>query len=109
MRSSTEHLGFTCTVMVIGMSGVGKSATINSILQKDSAAPTSAYKLGTHGIRVVVGDVYGVRVRFIDTPGLQPGAGLSGRNARLLNAMHSAHKKYKPDIMLYTDRADVFR
>ena len=107
--SPDQSLAFTCTVMVIGMSGVGKSATINSLLQKDNAAPTNAYKLGTTSVREVVGDICGVKVRFIDTPGLQPGAGLTGRNARLLNKMHSAFKKYKPDIILYMDRADVFR
>lgn len=107
--NSEESLAFTCTVMVIGMSGVGKSATINSILCKDNAAPINAYKPGTHGVREVTGDVHGVKVRFIDTPGLQPGAALTGKNARLLNQMHAAFKKYKPDIMLYIDRADVFR
>lgn len=107
--NSEESLGFTCTVMVIGMSGVGKSATINSILCQDGAAPTNAYKLGTQGVKEVVGMVHGVRMRFIDTPGLQPGAALTGKNARLLNQMSAAFKKYKPDIMLYVDRADVFR
>lgn len=108
-QSSDQPLPFACTVMVIGMSGVGKSATINSVLDADEAAPTNAFETSTKGIREVTGTVAGVRVKFIDTPGLQPSAANIGSNQRLLNQMHGAFKKHKPDIMLYMDRADVFR
>lgn len=104
-----QPLPFSCTVMVLGMTGVGKSATINSVLDQDEAAPTNAFVPATKGIRVVNGTVAGVKVRFIDTPGLQPSAANIGSNQRLLNQMHGAFKKYKPDIMLYLDRADIFR
>lgn len=103
-----QPLPFACTVMVIGMTGVGKSATINSVLSEE-AAPTNAFEPATKGIRVINGTVAGVRVKFIDTPGLQPSAVNTGSNQRLLNQMHGAFKKHKPDIMLYMDRADVFR
>ena len=108
-QSADQVLPFACTVMVIGMSGVGKSATINSVLDADAAAPTNAFEPGTSRIREINGTVAGVRVKFIDTPGLQPSAANIGSNQRLLNQMHGAFKKYKPDIMLYMDRADVFR
>ena len=104
-----QPLPFACTVMVIGMTGVGKSATINSVLSEDEAAPTNAFEPATKGIKVVTGTVAGVRVKFIDTPGLQPSAVNIGSNQRLLNQMHGAFKKHKPDIMLYMDRADIFR
>ena len=103
-----QPLPFACTVMVIGMTGVGKSATINSVLGEE-AAPTNPFEPATKGIRVVTGTVAGVRVKFIDTPGLQPSAVNIGSNQRLLNQMHGAFKKHKPDIMLYMDRADIFR
>ncbi|KAL0037507.1 hypothetical protein WJX77_000444 [Trebouxia sp. C0004] len=108
-QSADQLLPFACTVMVIGMSGVGKSATINSVLDADAAAPTNAFEPGTNRIREINGTVAGVRVKFIDTPGLQPSAANIGSNQRLLNQMHGAFQKYKPDIMLYMDRADVFR
>ena len=95
--------------MVIGMSGVGKSATINSLLDAEEAAPTNAFEPGTSGVKEINGTVAGVRVKFIDTPGLQPSAANIGSNQRLLNQMHGAFKKHKPDIMLYMDRADVLR
>ena len=104
-----KPLPFSCTVMVMGMTGVGKSATINSVLDQGEVAPTNAFEPATKGIREVVGTVAGVRVKFIDTPGLQPSAANIGSNQRLLNQMHGAFKKHKPDIMLYMDRADIFR
>ncbi|KAL3138742.1 Translocase of chloroplast 159, chloroplastic, variant 2 [Trebouxia sp. C0010 RCD-2024] len=104
-----ELLPFSCTVMVMGMTGVGKSATINSVLDEDEASPTNAFEPATRGIKEINGTVAGVRVKFIDTPGLQPSAANIGSNQRLLNQMHRAFKKHKPDIMLYMDRADVYR
>lgn len=102
-------LPFACTVMVMGMTGVGKSATINSVLDEDEASPTNAFEPATKGVKEITGTVAGVRVKFIDTPGLQPSAANIGSNQRLLNQMHRAFKKHKPDIMLYMDRADVYR
>lgn len=73
------------------------------------AAPTSASKLGTTSIKEITGTVAGVRVKFLDTPGLQPGAANVGRNQKLINQMHKVFKKQKPDMVVYVDRADVFR
>ena len=91
------------------MSGVGKSATINSVLDQDEAAPTNAFGLGTTSIKQVTGTVAGVKIKFIDTPGLQPSAGNIQSNQIKLLKMQAAFKKHKPDLVVYMDRADVLR
>eukprot|EP00873_Tetraselmis_striata_P028343 jgi/Tetstr1/448607/TSEL_035856.t1 len=101
-------LNFKCTVMLLGMSGVGKSATINSLLG-DNVVGTNAFEPETRRVRVVSGNVKGVQMRFIDTPGLMPSASMTGKNQRILSQAKAAWKKYKPDIVLYLDRMDFVR
>ncbi len=55
------------------------------------------------------GAINGIRVRFIDTPGLQAAASAVGYNARILAQIRKAHRKYKPDNVLYFDRMDQVR
>lgn len=55
------------------------------------------------------GSINGIRVRFIDTPGLVPAASAVGHNAKILAQIKKAHKKYKPDNVLYFDRMDMVR
>ena len=55
------------------------------------------------------GVINGIRVRFIDTPGLIPAASAVGHNAKILAQIKKAHKKYKPDNVLYFDRMDTVR
>lgn len=66
------------------MSGVGKSATINSLLG-DNVVGTNAFEPETRRVRVVSGNVKGVQMRFIDTPGLMPSASMTGKNQRILS------------------------
>ncbi len=66
------------------MSGVGKSATINSLLG-EGTVPVSAFDMETKKVRVVNGMVNGVKMKFIDTPGLVPSASATGRNQRILS------------------------
>jgi hypothetical protein len=58
-------------------------------------------------VQMLEGAINGIRVRFIDTPGLQAAASAVGYNARVLGQIRKAHKKYKPDNVLYFDRSDV--
>ena len=51
----------------------------------------------------------GMRLRFIDTPGLEPSASRIGHNQRVLSQIKKAMNKYKPDLVLYIDRMDVVR
>ncbi len=60
-------------------------------------------------MQLLDGTINGIRVRFIDTPGLVPAASAVGHNAKILSQIKKAHKKYKPDNVLYFDRMDTVR
>ncbi|KAG6411957.1 hypothetical protein SASPL_124613 [Salvia splendens] len=101
-----EPLDFTCTIMVLGKSGVGKSATINSIFDEVFFG-TDAFELGTKKVQDIVGNVQGIRVRVIDTPGLLPSWSDQRENERILRSVKKFIKKTPPDIILYLDRLDM--
>ena len=60
-------------------------------------------------VQLLDGTINGIRVRFIDTPGLVPAASAVGHNTKILAQIKKAHKKYKPDNVLYFDRMDTVR
>uniref|UniRef100_A0A5B7B2U9 AIG1-type G domain-containing protein n=1 Tax=Davidia involucrata TaxID=16924 RepID=A0A5B7B2U9_DAVIN len=99
-------LDFTCTIMVIGKTGVGKSATINSIFDEVKFG-TDAFQLGTKKVQDVVGTVQGIKVRVIDTPGLLPSWSDQRQNEKILHSVKRFIKKTPPDIVLYLDRLDM--
>ncbi|XP_042433593.1 translocase of chloroplast 120, chloroplastic-like [Zingiber officinale] len=101
-----ETLDFSCTIMVIGKSGVGKTATINSIFD-EVKLPTDAFLLGTKKVQEVVGMVQGIKVRVIDTPGLFLSSLDQHRNEKILHSVKKFIKKSPPDIVLYFDRLDM--
>ncbi|XP_074564702.1 translocase of chloroplast 101, chloroplastic [Curcuma longa] len=101
-----ETLDFSCTIMVIGKSGVGKTATINSIFD-EVKLPTDAFLLGTKKVQEVVGLVQGIKVRVIDTPGLFLSSLDQHRNEKILHSVKKFIKKSPPDIVLYFDRLDM--
>ncbi|PQQ07294.1 hypothetical protein Pyn_29149 [Prunus yedoensis var. nudiflora] len=81
--SGNEPLDFACTIMVLGKTGVGKSATINSIFD-EVKFNTDAFQMGTKKVQDVVGTVQGIRVRVIDTPGLLPSWSDQRQNEKIL-------------------------
>jgi len=101
-----EPLDFSCTIMVLGKTGVGKSATINSIFD-EVKFNTSAFNMGTKKVQDVVGTVQGIKVRVIDTPGLLPSWSDQRSNEKILLSVKNFIKKTPPDIVLYLDRLDM--
>lgn len=101
-----EPLDFSCTIMVLGKTGVGKSATINSIFD-EVKFNTDAFNMGTKKVQDIVGTVQGIKVRVIDTPGLLPPWSDQRHNEKILQSVKRFIKKTPPDIVLYLDRLDM--
>ncbi|KAI8024068.1 hypothetical protein LOK49_LG03G03769 [Camellia lanceoleosa] len=101
-----EPLDFSCTIMLLGKTGVGKSATINSIFDEVKFS-TDAFQMGTKNVQDVVGTVQGIKVRVIDTPGLLPSRSDQRQNEKILHSVKRFIKKTPPDIVLYLDRLDM--
>ncbi|KAL1223676.1 Translocase of chloroplast [Cardamine amara subsp. amara] len=101
-----DPLDFSCTIMVLGKSGVGKSATINSIFDEVKIS-TDAFQMGTKRVQGVEGFVQGIKVRVIDTPGLLPSWSDQHKNEKILKSARAFIKKNPPDIVLYLDRLDM--
>nr|AMK48005.1 putative translocase [Lupinus angustifolius] len=101
-----DPLDFSCTIMVLGKTGVGKSSTINSIFD-EVKFNTSAFHMGTNKVQDVVGTVQGIKVRVIDTPGLLPSWTDQRSNEKILHSVKRFIKKTPPDIVLYLDRLDM--
>ena len=104
-EGSDSDLGFTCTILLLGKSGVGKSSTINSLLGEGTAA-ADAFASETKKVRVVEHKMRGMTLRLIDTPGLQPSGADIAYNSKIMADAKRFTRKHKPDIVLYFDRMD---
>ncbi|GMP64224.1 hypothetical protein CsSME_00025604 [Camellia sinensis var. sinensis] len=60
-----EPLDFSCTIMLLGKTGVGKSATINSIFDEVKFS-TDAFQMGTKNVQDVVGTVQGIKAGYAE-------------------------------------------
>lgn len=100
-----EDLDFSLNILVLGKSGVGKSATINSIFGEDKT-PINAFGPGTTTVKEIVGTVEGVKIRVFDSPGLRSSSSERSINHRILSSIKNVMKKFPPDIVLYVDRLD---
>jgi GTP-binding protein EngB required for normal cell division len=102
-----EDLEFTCTILLLGKSGVGKSAVINSLLGEGSAPSGTSDADATKKVTLIEKKVHGMTLRLIDTPGLQASAADIRYNSTIMNDAKRFTKSNKPDIVLYFDRLDI--
>lgn len=104
-EGADSDLGFTCTILLLGKSGTGKSSTINSLLGENTAA-ADAFRAETKKVRMVEHKMHGMTLRLIDTPGLQPSSSDISYNSKIMADAKRFTRRHKPDIVLYFDRMD---
>lgn len=69
LRLQHKSLDFSCTVIVLGKTAVGKSSQPTRYLIKWKFS-TDVFDMGTEKVQDVTGTVQGIRFPVIDTPGL---------------------------------------
>ncbi|KAK9055119.1 hypothetical protein SSX86_026201 [Deinandra increscens subsp. villosa] len=105
--SGVPDLDFSFSILVLGKTGVGKSSTINSILNQ-AKAKTDAFQPATNCVQKIEGNVNGIKISFIDTPGLlPPSPNTIGRNRKILYKIKKHIRRSPPDMVLYFERLDV--
>lgn len=132
LENSEENkpLDLELTLLAVGKSGIGKTATINSLFEgaagdlgSGGLSPEVAadpFESGTRKCRRVAGTIHGIPVTVIDTPGLHLGLEETPANASKMKRVRNfiSGKKFgvpiplpggKPemDILLYFDRLDT--
>ncbi|XP_010451486.1 PREDICTED: translocase of chloroplast 159, chloroplastic-like [Camelina sativa] len=100
-----DDLDFSINVLVIGKTGVGKSATINSIFG-ESKSPVGAFGVTTKSANYIFGNVGGILIRILDTPGLMSSATEEQFNQEVLMSIKKSMRKFPIDVFLYIDRLD---
>ncbi|XP_009769991.1 translocase of chloroplast 159, chloroplastic-like [Nicotiana tabacum] len=101
-----DSLNFSLNILVIGKTGVGKSATINSIFG-EAKSLVDAFVPATTNVKEIIGQLNGVTLNILDTPGLSSSLPEQSINRRTLLSIKKYMKKHSPDVVLYVDRIDT--
>ncbi|OIS98779.1 PREDICTED: translocase of chloroplast 159, chloroplastic-like [Nicotiana attenuata] len=101
-----DSLNFSLNILVIGKTGVGKSATINSIFG-EAKSIVDAFVPATTNVKEIIGQLNGVTLNILDTPGLSSSLPEQSINRRTLLSIKKYMKKHSPDVVLYVDRIDT--
>ncbi|KAA3476862.1 translocase of chloroplast 90, chloroplastic [Gossypium australe] len=105
--SGLQGLDFSIKILVLGKTGVGKSATINSMFDQPKTE-TNAFQPATDCIQEITGTVHGVKVTFIDTPGFLPSScSTMRRNRKIMLSVKRFIRRSPPDVVLYFERLDL--
>ncbi|XP_057966617.1 translocase of chloroplast 159, chloroplastic [Malania oleifera] len=101
-----DNFNFSLNILVLGKSGVGKSATINSIFGEERSL-VGTFEPATTAVKEIVGKAEGVEIRVFDSPGLRSSIMEQGFNRKVLSSIKKSTKSSPPDIVLYVDRMDT--
>ncbi|KAK8333235.1 hypothetical protein V6Z11_A10G191900 [Gossypium hirsutum] len=102
-----DELDFSLTLLVLGKTGVGKSASINSIFCEQKSM-IDAFEPATTTVKEIVGTFDGVKIKIFDTPGLRSPVTEEATNCKLLASIKRSIRKFPPDVVLYVDRLDTY-
>lgn len=121
-QGPNSALNLNVKILVIGLRGTGKTQLIRSLLGMDSSSssgsrnpsssssssaanlPVDAFAGATKRVEVTTGQVLGIRLSMIDTPGLTASAAGTAANAGVLRQLKKAFKQHAPDLVVYVDR-----